>query len=379
MQTSRALIAADLGSSCFKLVYRSATGHMRALLMPSEFGVINAAQIDQHLESYRDDPQRSAYLRMDDKIYAAGELARDSLVVQYHEYLKWENLSLKVLMILGLVKELTRLPNSFSVTLGLLLPRAEASVIDRNERIEEIKQMAAAGFYFRDDAEPICCSLDLVLFTEGAGVYLNHAMALRTKGQFTQQIDVPIVMGGERNTSLTYFEKGKLNPKRSDSNGPHFYEVAELMRRSIGVDIPLHVMIAAIARRQTTFRHPGLSKPIGISAATEAALDDYCQRMKTYLIARLPVDNVSVCGCGGALWLIWDRLQDWFEELQIPATYLSTSLEADLKTLLVGDMNFDLMRNPADPIRFADAYGVYQVLLAQSRRQAQPSSTQLVA
>lgn len=378
METSNALIAADLGSSCFKLVYRSVTDHMRVVLMPPEFGVINAAQIDQHLESYRDDPQRSAYLTVEDKIYAAGEFARDSLVVQYHEYLKWENLSLKVLMILGLIKELTGLPNSFSATLGLLLPRAEATVADRSERIEEIKQMAAAGFHFRDDAEPIRCDLDLMLFTEGAGVYLNHAMALRAKGQFAQQIDVPIIMGGERNTSLTYFERGKLNPKRSDSNGPHFYEVAELMRKNMGVDLPLYRLIAAVARRQSVFRHPGLVEPIDISATTEAALDDYCQRMKTYLIARLPVENVSVCGCGGALWLIWDRLQDWFDnELKIPATYLSTSLESDLKTLLVGDMNFNLTRNPADPIRFADAYGVYQVLLSQSRMK--PSTTQLAA
>lgn len=378
MQPSRALIAADFGSSCFKLVYRSATGQMRAVLMPPEFGVINAAQIDQQLESYRDDPQRSAYLTVGDEIYAAGEFARDSLVVQYHEYSKWENLSLKIFMILGLIKELTALPNSFSATLGLLLPRAEATTTDRNERIEKIKQMAATGFHFRDDAEPIRCDLDLVLFTEGAGVYLNHAMALRTKGQFAQQIDVPIVMGGERNTSLTYFERGKLNPKRSDSNGPHFYEVAELMRKNMGVDVPLHMLIAAVARRQPAFRYPGLSKPIDISAATEAALDDYCQRMKTYLIARLPVENVSVCGCGGALWLIWNRLQDWFDnELNIPATYLSASLESDLKAVLAGDTNFNLMRNPADPIRFADAYGVYQVLLSQSRMRS--PSTQLVA
>ncbi len=378
MQPLRALIAADFGSSCFKLVYRSATGHMRVVLIPSEFGVINAAQIDQQLESYRDDPQRSAYLTVGEAIYAAGEFARDSLVVQYHEYSKWENLSLKILMILGLVKELAALPNSFSATLGLLLPRAEATTADRNERIEEIKQMAAAGFYFRDDAEPIRCDLDLVLFTEGAGVYLNHAAAMRARGQFVQQTDVPIVMGGERNTSLTFFEQGKLNPKRSNSNGPHFYEVAELMRKSLGVDVPLHTLIAAVARRQPTFRHPGLSRPIDISAATESALDDYCQRMKTYLIARLPVENVSVCGCGGALWLIWDRLQNWFDdELKIPATYLSASLESDLKALLTGDINFNLMRNPADPIRFADAYGVYQVLLAQSRIQLPPA--QLVA
>ena len=375
----KAVIVADLGSSGFKLIYLSAHGKPGVVFMPPESGLVDAYQIDQRMESYDDDPQRSAYVTVGDEIYAAGEFARDAHVVQYHEFSKWHDLKLKVLIILGLVKELTRQPDSFSASLGLLLPRAEATTSDRAQRIDEIKQMAAAGFSFRNGSAPIHCDLELTLFTEGTGMFFCHASAMRAKGQYSIQMHVPVLMGGERNTSLTYFERGKLNPARSNSNGPHFYEVAESVRKTIGADVPLHALISAIARGQSQFRYPGLM-PIDISGATETALDIYYQSMTRYLKAQLPVENVSLCGCGGALWLIWDRLQAWFDnELQIPAVYLNHALQADLKNILASDMNFDLIRNPADPLRFADAYGIYQVLLGQTRRASQVPSSQLAA
>lgn len=377
MTSSRAIIVADLGSSCFKLMYLSPSGKPQVVLIPPEFGVVDSFQIDQQLESYRDDPLRCAYLTVDGEVYAAGEFARDAHVVAYHEFSKWHDLTLKVLVILGLIRELTKLPESFSATIGLLLPRAEAVVSDRTERIETVKQLAAEGFNFRN-GPTLRCDLDLTLFTEGSGVYFSHAAAMRAQGQYSSPIDVPVVMGGERNTSLAYFQKGKLNPKRSDSNGPHFYEVAESVRKTIGADVPLYALISSIARRQSHFRYIGLS-PIDITGATETALDTYTQNMIRYLKARLPEENLSLCGSGGALWLIWDRLQPWFEERRIPATYLSESLQNNLRNILAGDMNFDLERNPADPLRFADAYGVYQVLLMQYRQQGQSSLTQVAA
>lgn len=375
----KAVIVADLGSSGFKLIYLSAHGKPSVVMMPPESGLVDAAHIDQRLQSYHDDPQRSAYVTTEKGVYAVGEFARDAHVVQYHEFSKWHDLTLKVMAILGLVKELTGAPNSFSASLGLLLPRAEATMNDRNERINEIKRAAAAGFSFRNDAEPVRCDLELTLFTEGSGMFFCHSAAMRSQGQFSSKMDVPILMGGERNTSLTYFERGRLSPKRSNSNGPHFYEVAESVRKTIGADVPLHSLISAIARGQSQFRYPGLMS-IDISGATEKGLDTYYQNMTRYLKAQMPVEKVSVCGCGGALWLIWERLQSWFEdELRIPAVYLNPALQADLKNILASDMNFDLIRNPADPLRFADAYGVYQVLLSQARQVAQATPSQLVA
>lgn len=379
MLNSKAIIVADLGSSCFKLVYLSQHGKPGVVLMPPESGLIDASQIDQRMASYSDDPQRSAYITLGDEIYAAGEFAQDAHVVQYHRYSKWDDLKLKLMVILGLVKELTGQPNSFSAQLGLLLPRLEATQSDRAQRIEEIKRMAAEGFYFRDEAEPIRCDLDLTLFTEGCGVFFCHAAAMKARGQCSLDIDVPVLMGGERNTSLTYFQDGKLNPPRSNSNGPHFYELVESVRKTVGADIPLHQLISAIARRQPKFRPPGLM-PIDISGATEIALNTYYKSMTRYLRAQLPDESVSVCGCGGALWLIWDRLQSWFDnDLGIAATYLSHPLQTDLRNILSGDPNFNLTRNPADPLRFADAYGIYQVLLAKNRQSAQSVSTQLAA
>ena len=379
MAHSKAVVVADLGSSGFKLIYLSARGRPGVVLMPPEFGLIAAHHLDQRLDSYGEDPQRSAYVTTGNGIYAAGEFARDALVVQYHEFSKWHDLTLKVLIILGLIKELTGQPDSFSASLGLLLPRAEATVTNRGDRIDEIKRVAAAGFYFRDSAEPICCDLELTLFTEGSGMFFCHSAALRSQGRFSSKMDVPIVMGGERNTSLTYFQRGQLSTKRSNSNGPHFYEVAESVRKTIGADVPLHTLISAIARGQSQFRYPGLM-PIDISAATEKGLDAYYQSMTRYLRAQMPVENVSVCGCGGALWLIWERLQGWFEnELQIPAVYLNQPLKAELKNILAGDPNFDLIRNPDNPLRFADAYGIYQVLVSQARQSAQRSTSKIAA
>jgi hypothetical protein len=326
------------------------------------------------MQSYHDAPLQSAYINMDGVTYAFGDFARSNQIRQYHEFSKWDELSKRILVILGLVKLLAGLPSSFNAKVGLLLPRAEVTVGDRTERIEAIKQQAANGFLFRNEAEPTYCDLEISLFTEGTGIFMSHSAALSAQGIQPQSVNVPVVMGGERNTSVLLFQNGRMNPELSDSNGPQFFRfVEDKVRKTMGVDVPLSQVIEAIARKETTFRYPGLK--INIAQSTEQALEEYFQAQTRHLSTRLEKQqNLNVCGAGGALWLIWDRLQYWLEqELNIPAAYLGDGVQTTLQNIFSESREFGLRRNPADPWRFADALGIYRYLLSKYRQDtAQP-------
>jgi hypothetical protein len=331
---------------------------------------VNERQIDIYMQSYHDAPLQSAYINMDNVAYAFGDFARSNQIRQYHEFSKWDELSKRILVILGLVKSLAGLPSSFNAKVGLLLPRAEVTVGDRTERIEAIKQQAANGFLFRNDSEPTYCDLEISLFTEGTGIFTNHNTALGVQGISSKSVDIPVLMGGERNTSVLLFQNGKMNPELSDSNGPQFFRfVEDKVRKTMGVDVPLSQVIEAIARKETVFRYPGLK--INIAQSTEQALEEYFQAQVRHLSTRLENQrNLNVCGAGGALWLIWDRLQPWFEQnLNIPATYLGDGVQATLQSIFAESREFDIRRNPADPWRFADALGIYRYLLNKYRQE----------
>jgi hypothetical protein len=366
------IIAIDLGSSLFKVIHTGYTQRPEPLaLRPQLVSAVSTDQIKAQMQEYGDDPMRSAWVEVDGQTYAAGEFAIDLAGRQYHELSKWEELLPRVLVILGLITQRLKLQNSFAAQVGLLLPRDEIYPSDREVRLAQIVQ-AAKQFQFR--GQSVECRLDLKISTEGAGLFAAHAVALEKQGINPARVDIPVVMAGERNTSLVLYRGGKINPTRSSSDGPGFYHFADLLRKSLGATIALPDLIQAIAQGRDRIRTPG-NQVISLAPFLPGVLEDYTNAIQAHLKAKIPQGDVYLIAGGGAFSLIWEPMQRWFQEFGIPSVYIGSLLEELTSMLATRPQDFDLIANPALPARFADALGMYKAMAARQSHHQSTSPT----
>jgi hypothetical protein len=353
------LIAVDLGSSLIKVVHTGLDGHPAPLaLSPQLVESIGMAQMHE----YGDTPSRSAWIEVAGQTYAAGDFAIDLAGRQYHELTKWDGLLPRILVILGLVAQRWNLRTGFVAQVGLLLPRDEVHPPNRDVQLAQIIE-AAQQFQFR--GQWVRCELTLKLSTEGAGLFAAQAVRLDKQGINPAQVDVPVVMAGERNTSMILYRAGKLNPALSSSDGPGFYGFADRLKQSLGVPVPLPDLIQAIAQGRDRLRTPG-NQIVSLTEVGPQILADYAHAIQAHLRAKIPAGQVHVIAGGGALCLIWEQLAPWFESLDIPATYIGAELMSELTQMLARYPNeFQAIVYPALPARFADALGLYKAMSAR--------------
>lgn len=361
------LCVIDLGSSLTKVVYTSPSGKPEPLALRPEFGPVTLAQIESQMGEYSDDAVSSAWIEWDGKYYAGGTFAAESSGRQYHELSKWTDLLPRLLMLFGLVCDRHQ-TDSCTITVGLLLPRDEVNLTDREALLSAIAA-AATSFQFR--GQSLHCNVELKVATEGAGLFAAHAAYLRTQGIPPAQTDIPVIMGGERNTSLITFRAGKVNPALSSSGGDGFYKFATQLRQAIGASVSLPELITAIAHRRDRLRIVG-GDFIDLQPHVVEALESYTQSILRYLKAKLPTGEIQVICGGGACHLIWNHLEPFFHDLSIPASYLNPLLDVELTQLCRGT---HLQLDPTTPTRFADALGLYKAMAERLRKATeQPQS-----
>jgi hypothetical protein len=354
------VIAIDLGSSLFKVIYTGAQGHPVPLaLRPQLVSAVGADRIAAQMYEYGDDPFRSAWVEVGGTTYAGGEFAADLSGRQYHELSKWDDLLPRILIVLGLVADRLGIEAEFSAYVGLLLPRDEIHRPDRHERLQAITQ-AAAAFQFR--GEPVACQLDLKVSTEGAGLFASHAVALEKSGVNPMRVDIPVVMLGERNTSVVLYRGGKINPALSSSDGPGFYQFAEMLKKSIGLPIALPDLIQAVFQKVDRVRVPG-NQLVEIGDLVPAVLEKYANAIQSHLKAKIPPGDVDVIIGGGGYYLISATIGPWLKDTDISATYIGEALWHELQKIF-GQYpdEFDLTMNRSLPARFADALGLHKAM-----------------
>ena len=214
------VIVIDLGSSLIKVVHTGRDGAPSPLaLRPQLVTAVGVEQIHAQMQEYGDDPLRSAWIEVAGQTHAVGDFAIDLAGRQYHELSKWDGLLPRILVILGLIAQRLNLRNEFAAQVGLLLPRGE---IQRSDRDARLAQIVEAAKQFKLRGQPVQCQLTLKLSTEGAGLFAAQAVRLDKQGINPAKVDVPVVMAGERNTSLILYRAGKLNPALSSSDGRDF-------------------------------------------------------------------------------------------------------------------------------------------------------------
>jgi hypothetical protein len=357
------VIAIDLGSSLFKVVYTGQQGNPVPLaLRPQLVSAVGADRIAAQMYEYGDDPFRSAWIEVDGMTYAGGEFAADLSGRQYHELSKWDDLLPRILIVLGLVADRLGIEAEFAAHVGLLLPRDEIHRPDRAERLQAITQ-AAATFQFR--GEPVACQLDLKVSTECAGLFASHAVALEKGGVNPLRVDIPVVMLGERNTSVVLYRGGKINPALSSSDGPGFYQFAEMLKKSIGLPIALPDLIQAVFQKVDRVRVPG-NQLVEIGEMVPAVLEKYANAIQSHLKAKIPPGDVDVIIGGGGYYLISAMIGPWLKNTDISATYIGEALWHELQKIF-GQYpdEFDLKLNRSLPARFADALGLHKAMSAR--------------
>jgi len=357
------VIVLDPGSSLLKIIHTGRAGNAEAISIKPEVAPVTEAQI-QAQEAEIDDPVLSASVTVDGRSYAVGSFATDVGGKQHHELSKWQDLGIRVLAVLGLVHYALKLrSNEFTATIGLLLPRDEVNPPDREEQLNTIKEMAQ-NFVFRGTR--LSCTIDFKVATEGAGLFSGHAAYLFSQSIRPTELDVPVLMCGERNTSLLVFRGGKLNPALSASDGTGFYRfLQQIKSASCAGNVPTAELVQAIIHKQDKLRIVG-GQIVTLQPHIDNALENYYQATLNILKAKLPGGNISVSCGGGTLIFIWDKIEAWFKSMDIEAYYPSPTLGEELHRWK--------FKESLQPIRFADALGVYRSIAA-SRPNASTSNS----
>ncbi len=361
------LAVIDLGSSLGKIFYTGADGKPQPLaLRPEIVSHVSKAQTDAQMSEY-DDPLRSAFVEDSEGIlYAVGDFAADLGGRQFHQISKWDDLLPRVLAIIGLIHSelsggLGFGKEVFAISIGLMLPRDEINPPSRDARLEAIKS-AAKRFRFR--GRTVECNLKLKIATEGSGLFAAHAAYLQSIGQNMRGVDIPVIMGGERNTSLLVFRSGKLNPTLSSSDGEGFYRFADQIRKQIGGNVSLEEVIRAIAQRRERIRVAG-GEIIDLKPYLPGVLESYSNSLKSYFKAKLPPGDINVVCGGGAMSLVWLQLEEWFKDQEIPGVFLG-AISEDLRAIFLGRSDLEAFNY----VRFADALGLYLALAQRTRQEA---------
>ncbi len=177
-------------------------------------------------------------------------------------------------------------------------------------------------------------------------------------------------MGGERNTSLLTYRAGKINPAYSASDGDGFYKFAMQLKKAVGGSVTLPELIKAVAQKRDRLRTVG-NEVINLAPHLPKVLEAYASSVTSYLQAKLPPGDIQVVCGGGGLSLIWNQLEQWFREADIPAVYVGKHLTNELNQIFNNRPDFDLIDTPEQMLRFADALGFYKAMLGRMQREQQ--------
>ena len=362
------LIVIDLGTSLIKTIYTGRQGKPEPLaLRPELVSGILPAQAAAHLAEYADDPVRSAVVEVNGTVYAVGDMALDLAGRQYHELSKWAHLTPRLLATLGLVCHHLGLNQGCTATVGLLLPRDELNPPEREAKLAAMQQ-AAQSFTFR--GTPLSCDVQFKVTAEGAGLFTSYAASLQAQGLHPQRLELAVVMGGERNTSLLTYRAGKINPAYSASDGDGFYKFALQLKKAVGGSVTLPELVKAVAQKRERLRTVG-NAVVQLTPHVAPVLEAYASAITAYLQAKLPPGDLYVVCGGGALGLIWPQMEAWFRDSDIPAVYVGKGLTGELQQLFSDRTDFESTSQTDQGLRFADALGCYRAMSCRLQREHQ--------
>lgn len=399
-------LVVDAGGSQTKIIYQTPEADTpEFFLMPPEVEPISQTQFDRYQERIgwlgSPSPQQQAWFTIDEQLWVIGAFASEFDPQDRLHEKKYENALYKVLAAVGIVVQKLKMERrKVSLHLSILLPWQEFN--DRGT-FEAQLRVLLDGFVFRDQALKVKLK-SFLCRPEGGGL---AATRMRQKGlDWFQGQRLVVLLFGHRNTSALYFEYGQF--KSGDSPLYGFSQMIDLIVARYSVldkQVLLLALVKAmqIAREEhnskarmyesaswgrnqySPIRYPSwrMSRALGelvsvrdetlreaeldkLAEAVESALDEYWEKLATWLLRVVPDDLDEVIVSGGAAMLLEPKLRSFFDDKRGQRSVEEPLVwDAALKETMDESFDWCFSDNGYLTARFADAYGLFdQMLLA---------------
>lgn len=227
-------LAFDPSSSLSKGIYTLKEFKQEWLVMEAEVIDVTKTAIKEY-ESQKltqeELPLSSAWVEYGAEITAVGILARRFHATEAWRELKYERAVPKVLAMVGAIATLKRLPSSFSLNLGMLLPYIEYT---DGERFHSLIEKALKNFKFKRKSyqvrlEKFHCA------PEGAGILMRGLP--EPKSQTENTVSALVLVLGLRDFSYLLMEQGQI--KDADTEKLGLIRLLEIVKQSTsGLSLP---------------------------------------------------------------------------------------------------------------------------------------------
>jgi hypothetical protein len=392
----------DAGSSLTKVLYRIGNrGKLRFLTMEAESidlppSVASILPNDCPTSKISD----NAWVRLssDGDCYLVGRLALDYKVSVSISKLKRESLVPKILAAVGAIVKDEKLPPTLNLELYVLLPFNEYS--SRGELESSLKE-AIANFWFQNNNYKVNL-LKYNCYVEGFGIAGSQILANGIERFQSQRL--VYLMFGYRNTSLLFFQNGKLSQTDSCSTKLGFYNFCDFITKKIPGVSREQIQSAIRTRTEGFYNRDTVSRDYrqvtevviedlittldsslvekerkAIGTAIEFATVQYWSMLRIWLDEALfPLKNLDeLVYCGGASEFLSDRLSEYIKSKNKALPLKRTKAIED--SLLIA-VELDSYQQKAWQqqnlgVRFADVWGLYQYFSISKRADKRQSSS----
>lgn len=361
-------VAADFGASLVRAIFslNSQSQALKPELMLIAPQVLRVPfKSIENYEKYKlgnSTPENSAWVKLEDDYYAVGHLAKTHFnAVHCLESLKIDSAIPQLLAIVGGIAQSKQMGNSFSLSLGILLPWGEYT--DR-ERFEIYIKQALSGFCFRGK-EYFVTLESFTCLPEGAGLFARGRVPHKGGDRLrnARELNIAVLMIGYRNASILFIEKGALSWGCTENYG--FSRMIEKVQQFTSgqkaeklVEVicsgskPSKRAVAGLVRtNMVQLREQEMQE---IAAAIADAKQEYIAILTNWLRQRLPDRPDEIIVNGGTARYLQPELTQFFKSLGAGATNWCNSLdERVVKTF------GDLVRAQHLQSRLLDAYGLF--------------------
>lgn len=358
------LVAFDPSASLSKAFYKLRSFDPKLILLESDVVSVppeSVARIESDTLGVAS-PEDCAWLELNGAYYAVGYLAR----TQFYEDLKLKHLKhevalYKLLALIGAIATKEKLPENFTLSLGVLLPYGERGDTKTLEAalVKGLNQFSFRGKLYHVQLENYEC------LAEGSGLLLRG----RKAGMSLRSCNVDLIMLGYRNGSYLRYRRGIKTEALTSENG-----FGTMLKRiidttsgqnerelltvvgQVGNNLKPEAFLPLTRSRNVTNK---CAESERIAQAVELARKEYWQQLSEWLPERkADVDEVILAG--GTAHYYRKELEEFYQPTPIE---WCDRLEDQLK-----DKFGEFLNKYSLPYRLTDAYGFFYYLLEKYDR-----------
>ena len=397
-------LVVDTGGSQTKIIYQSSDDDSpEFLLMPPEVECISQQQFDRYQERIgwlgSPSPLQQAWFSVNEQLWVVGAFASEFDPEDRLHEKKYENALYKVMAAVGVIAQKLQISKrSLSIHLAMLLPWQEFN--DRQAFETQLTSLLGE-FVFRQQKLKVKLKTFLCR-PEGGGL---AATRMRQKGrEWFQEQRLVVLLFGHRNTSALYFEQGQF--KQGDSPLYGFSQMIDLLVARYSVLDRQALLLALVKAMKkvkkelesnnrillagsrwgtgNSLRYPLWSQTKAIDAlvsvrddtlrdaelralskAIEAAIEEYWEKLEAWINRVVPDDLDEVIVSGGAALMMEPKLVHHFSGHNRERPFNGDLVwDAELKEAMEETFNWKFSNDAHSVARFADAYGLFDQMLA---------------